>query len=247
MVLRSVIVEDESSSRDRLRRLLRNHEDVAVVVGEADSGPEAVRVIHQHEPDLVFLDVSLPGFDGFEVLTATEPAPSVIFTTAHDEHAVRAFRASAIDYLLKPIVPEELASALAKAVSIHSTRRSNQWDEVISAIRAARQQGLRRIACRVGDSTIFVTMDEVLYFRAELGYTTVKTATRELLIDTPLVELENRLDPSDFVRIHRNTLVNMSHVASLKRGLDGRLRVVLKNGCELESSRRYADNVRRWA
>jgi two-component system LytT family response regulator len=111
-------------------------------------------------------------------------------------------------------------------------------------MRALSDRGTRRIACRVGNSTSFVTTEEVQYFRADQGYTLVKAVGRELLVDTPLVELETRLDPADFVRIHRNTLVNLNHVASLKRLDGGGMTITLKDGTELSSSRRYAENLR---
>lgn len=242
-MLRALIVEDEPSSRDRLRRLLAVHADEVVVVAEADNGPEAVRLIDAHEPSVVFLDVSLPGLDGFEVLRAVKRPPAVIFTTAHDEFAVRAFRANAVDYLLKPIEPDQLATALGKVARTPAVT-GEPWSEVLSALKNIGDRRPRRIACRVGDSTIFVATDDVQYFMADQGYTVVKTASKELLVDTPLMELENRLDPSDFVRIHRSTLVNLNHVTSLKRSPAGRVKVVLKDGTELSSSRRYADNLR---
>jgi two-component system LytT family response regulator len=241
-MLRALIVEDEPSSRDRLRRLLASHATDIVIVAEADNGPEAVRLIDAHEPSVVFLDVSLPGLDGFEVLASVKRTPAVIFTTAHDEFAVRAFRTNAIDYLLKPIEPDQLAAAVGKVV--RASLPGSNWSEVLNALKTMGDRRTRRIACRIGDSTIFVATDEVQYFQADQGYTVVKTASKELLVDTPLMELESRLDPNDFVRIHRSTLVNMNHVTSLKRSLAGRVKVVLKDGTELSSSRRYADNLR---
>ncbi len=247
MALRTIIVEDEAASRERLRRLLEAHAGTLQVIAEADNGPEAVRLIAAEEPDLVFLDVSLPGFDGFEVLKAGNHGAAVIFTTAFDKYAVQAIRASAVDYLLKPIEPQELAAAVARVSQAQQRGPAPPLDQMLSVLRSSRQIGPRRLACRVGDSTFFVTLDEVLLFRAEQGYTTVRTSSREYLIDTPLVELENRLDPEDFVRIHRNSIVNMQHVASLKRLTDGRIKVILDEGSEIESSRRYSDNLRRWS
>jgi two-component system, LytTR family, response regulator len=247
MVLRAIVVEDEQASRDRLRRLLEPHVDTVIVVAEADNGVAAVEMIREHEPDLVLLDVSLPGLDGFEVLKALSDPPAVVFTTAYDEYAVRAFRANAVDYLLKPIEPEQLASAVAKVAALKPVRAPSGWQEVLAALRSTRERELKRIACRIGDSTVFVRVDEVEYFRADQGYTVVKSGSKELLIDTPLVELEERLDPADFVRVHRNTLVNMNYVASLRRLLDGRVKIVLKDGSEIASSRRYAENLRNWS
>ncbi len=247
MALRTVLVEDEPASRDRLRRLLAQHAPEVAIVAEADNGPAAVEIIREYEPDLVLLDVSLPGLDGFEVLGALSTRPAVIFTTAHDEHAVRAFRASAVDYLLKPIDAEQLASALAKVTTRESKKPPQGWTELLNALRTNRDRELKRVACRVGDSTVFVPLEEVQYFRADQGYTLVKSGAKELLIDTPLADLETRLNSTDFLRVHRNTLVNMNQVSSLRRLPDGRMKIVLKDGSELSSSRRYADNLRNWS
>lgn len=247
MPLRTIVVEDEPVSRDRMKRLLAEHKDQVVVVAEADSGPTAVELIREYEPDLVLLDVSLPGLDGFEVLAALTSRPAIVFTTGHDEHAVRAFRASATDYLLKPIVPSELAAAIDKASKQRSPSSQSDFKELLSALRVGQERAIKRVACRLGDSTVFMQVEDVQYFRADHGYTMVKSGTQELLIDTPLADLEARLDRADFLRVHRNTLVNMNHVTSLKRLPDGRMKVVMKDGSELSSSRRYADNLRNWS
>ncbi|HVJ17958.1 MAG TPA: LytTR family DNA-binding domain-containing protein [Polyangiaceae bacterium] len=247
MVLRTVLVEDEQASRDLMKRLLTKHKDTVVVVAEADNGPAAVETIREHEPDLVLLDVSLPGLDGFEVLAALTTKPAIVFTTGYDAYAVRAFRASATDYLLKPVDAEQLAAAIAKVLAQHSARAPHNFTELLSALRTGRERELKRVACRVGDSTVFVALEDVQYFRADHGYTMVKSGTQELLIDTPLADLESRLNPTDFLRVHRNTLVNMNQVSSLRRLPDGRMKIVLKDGSELSSSRRFADSLRNWS
>ena len=248
MVLRTVLVEDEAASCDRLKRLLAEHDNEISIVAEADNGPAAVEIIREYAPDLVLLDVSLPGLDGFEVLAALTTKPAIVFTTAHDEYAVRAFRASATDYLLKPIDPEHLAAAIAKVVAQRSSKAPQSFDELLNALRGGtRERELKRVACRVGDSTVFVPLEDVQYFRADHGYTMVKSGSQELLIDTPLADLEGRLNSTDFLRIHRNTLVNMNQVSSLRRLPDGRMKIVLRDGSELSSSRRYADNLRNWS
>ena len=246
-MLRTVLVEDEPASRDRLRRLLDRHGGELKLVAEAEDGASAVEVIREYEPDLVLLDISLPGMDGFEVLGAVSCRPAVVFTTAHDEYAARAFRANAVDYLLKPVDPEQLAAAIGKVLSLRSSALPKDWAAVVAALRNVRERELKRIPCRVGDSTVFVQVEEIQYFRADQGYTVIKCGAKELLIDTPLSELEGRLDANDFVRVHRNTLVNMNHVSCLRRQLDGRIKIILKDGDELSSSRRYADNLRNWS
>ena len=245
-MLRAVVVEDEKASRDRLRRLLDAHRGVLELVAEAASGPEAVNVVTEQKPDVVFLDISLPGFDGFGVLRSLTSNPAIVFTTAYDDFAVKAFRENAVDYLLKPIEPSELAAAISRLQSRCLSDSTMTANKLSLAPGSDKQHPLARIACRTGDFTIFVQPADVHYFRAEQGYTTVKTSQKELLIEMSLTELEARLDSGDFVRIHRNTLVNMNHVASLKRSYDGRVKLQLSDGSELSSSRRFAENLRRW-
>jgi DNA-binding LytR/AlgR family response regulator len=230
-MLRAVIVEDEPASRDRLRRLLGHHATTVSVVGEADSGPAAVEQIKDHRPDLVFLDISLPGFDGFDVLHEVVTNLKVIITTAHREHALRAFHARAVHYLLKPIGPEDLAEALSRIQQLDSS----------SAGEPAREP-LTRLLCRDGNLTHVVRVADVLFFKADQGYTAVQTENREYLTEESLSALERRVGDS-FTRVHRNAIVNVAHVTRLKHS-EGDLTMVLVNGMELPVSRRHAQALR---
>jgi two-component system LytT family response regulator len=227
--LRALIVEDEPGSRDRLRRLLAKHTQIEIV-GEADSGPRALEVIAEARPDLVFLDVSLPGFDGFALLDEIDVAIKVVFTTASADHAVRAFDAGAVHYLLKPIDPVQLEDAVARA----------QASELESS--ATTPPPLKRILCRDRDTTHVLHVDEILYMKADQGYTLVRTDPKEYLTSDSLGSLE-RIVGNTFARIHRNALVNIRQVKSL-RHLDGDVVVVLRTGIELAVSRRHAQVLR---
>jgi two-component system LytT family response regulator len=242
---RSVIVENEEHSRARLRRLLSDFDQEIEVVGEAADGPSAVEVIRSSQPDLLFLDIDLPGFNGFQILERLDYQPAVVFTTAFNEHALKAFDAFAIDYLLKPIETEAVARSLAKlrAMGFNHGQFSRALEQLLES---SGTRYLNRISCRVGDRTLLVKIGEVLYFQADNKYTSVHVASGEYLIDTPLVELEQRLNPRDFVRIHRSTLVSVAWIAEIRRSFDGRMRVVLRDSkdTELVASRSYADNLR---
>lgn len=242
---RSVIIENEEHSRARLRRLLSAFEPDLEIVGEAADGPSAVDIVRRSNPDLLFLDIDLPGFNGFQVLEALEQQPAVIFTTAHNEHALRAFDAFAIDYLLKPIQTDAIARALGKlrALGFNHVQLSSALEQLLET---SGSRYLSRVSCRIGDRTVLVKIGEVLYFQADNKYTSVQVASGEYLIDTPLVELEQRLNPREFVRIHRSTLVNVAWIAEIRRSYDGRLRVVLRDSknTELVASRSYTDNLR---
>ena len=242
---RSVIIENEEHSRARLRRLLSAFEPGLEIIGEAADGPSAVEVVRRSNPDLLFLDIDLPGFNGFQVLEALENQPAVIFTTAFNEHALRAFDAFAIDYLLKPIEADAVARALGKlrALGFNHAQLSSALEQLLET---SGTRYLSRVSCRVGDRTVLVKIGEVLFFQSDNKYTSVHVASGEYLIDTPLVELEQRLNPREFVRIHRSTLVNVAWIAEIRRSYDGRLRVLLRDSknTELVASRSYADNLR---
>ena len=242
---RSVLVENEEHSLARLRRLLQDFSHDVEIVGEAIDGPAAIELIQSLRPDLVFLDIDLPGLNGFEVLAALTEQPTVIFTTAFNQHALDAFRTHAIDYLLKPIDNEAMGRALEKlqAMRGHSALLSRAVDQLVSQLRP---NHLTRLPCRIGDRTVLVKIGEVHYFQSDNKYTSVHTAAREYLIDTPLVELERRLCPEDFIRIHRSTIVNVTWIAEIRRWFDGKLKVVLNdtNSTELVASRMYADRLR---
>lgn len=246
MKYRSVVIENEELSLRRLRRLLSQFPQEIEVIAQAMDGPSAVDTIRSSHPDLAFLDIDLPGFNAFEVLQRLDVQPIVIFTTAFNQHALDAFRTHAVDYLLKPIDVDSIRRALDKlrAIGFNQSRFSQAIQELLDSSRASRPA---RIACKVGDRTVLVKTGEILYFQADNKYTSVHTASREFLIDTPLVELEAQLDPKDFVRIHRSTLVNVSWIAEIQRWYDGKVKVLLQDSArtELVASRSYADNLRK--
>jgi DNA-binding LytR/AlgR family response regulator len=226
--LTALVVEDEQASRERLKRLLGKHPTRVEVIGEADNGIVAVDLALQLKPDVLFLDVSLPGFDGFDVLHQVPSETRVIFTTAHEEHAHRAFRANALDYLLKPIDPTQLDEALSR----------------VEQVLAARQNGdIVRLLCRDRDKTYVVDAAEVLFLRAEGGYTHVQTRGKYYLTNEPLSVFEKQL-ATTFVRVHRNTLVNVSHVSALRHN-EGEMTAILSSEHEVPVSRRHSQEFRR--
>ncbi len=242
---RSVLVENEERSLSRLRRLLADFPEHVEVVGEAQDGPTAIETIQAFKPDLVFLDIDLPGLNGFEVLEALAEQPAVIFTTAFNQHALDAFRAYAIDYLLKPIDTEAMGRALEKlqAMRGHAALLSRAVDHLVQELRPNYPP---RLHCRIGDTTVLVKTGEIHYFQSDNKYTSVHTANREYLIDTPLVELERKLNPGDFIRIHRACIVNIAWIAEIRRWYDGKSKVVLNDAArtELIASRMYADRLK---
>jgi two-component system response regulator AlgR len=234
--IRVLIVDDEPPARERLRRLLLDLEDVAVV-GEAGNGVEAVESCARLAPDVVLLDIRMPGMDGIEAarhLNALEEPPAVVFVTAHDEHALAAFEAQALGYLLKPVRQEKLARAIQRAARVAAPQ----------LLRAAEQSQLGRrrqqVCARLGDQLRLIPLEDVYYFAAGQKYVTVRHRGGSDLIDESLRALDAEFAP-DFVRIHRNSLVAVRHVGAVERSADGHYLVRLKDCNEtLPVSRRHA-------
>jgi two-component system, LytTR family, response regulator len=245
MKYRSILIEDEEHSRRRLRRLLADFPEDIEVVGEAEEGLRAVGMIRDLDPDLLFLDINLPGLDGFQVLANLSKQPAVIFTTASDQHALEAFKTFAVDYLLKPIDGDALRRSIEKLRSLgfHAGGLGSKLQGMAATLGNAY---LNRVICKVGDRMFVVKAQEIMCFQSDNKYTSVLTSAKRYLIDTPLVELEGRLDPKEFIRIHRSTLVSLSWIAEIRKSLDGKLKLVLldKPGTELPVSRMFAENLK---
>lgn len=240
--MRVLIVDDEPPARLRLRGLVEQH-DGAEVVGEAGDGAMALKLVAENNPDVVLLDIRMPGMDGLECgrkLAQLATPPAVIFTTAYDRFAIEAFEAQAIDYLVKPVRRERLQAALERA------RRPN------AAQRAALQTALpsdterrRQICARVRDTLKLIDVESVYYFRADQKYVTVRHSGGEVLIEDSLKSLEDEFD-GEFIRIHRNALVAVRAIDSLEKDDQGHFRVRVRDiGEALEVSRRLVPDVRR--
>ncbi len=243
----AVIVEDEEPSRQRLKRLLCVYSDTIEIIGEAGDGLKAVELISSLRPRLIFLDIKLPGIDGLQVLERLPYQPAVIFTSAYDKYALKAFQAIAIDYLLKPIDASMLEKAVNKLKMV-GFRQESLADKIEYLLNEKQSGPQNRIPLRVGDRIDLVSPDEILYFQSDNKYTMVKTCSKEYAIDTTLVELEQKLNPKKFVRIHRSTIVNMDWIAGMHKWFGGRLKVCLRDNpaTELVASRSYAAKLVTW-
>jgi len=232
--LRTVLVDDESPARALLREYLGAHPEVEIV-GECENGFVAAREIPRLAPELVFLDVQMPKLDGFEVLELIAPGPAVVFCTAYDEFALRAFEVHAVDYLLKPFGRERLAEALAR---VHA-RRGLQGPPPAALATTARAPGafVERIVVRDGAEVHVIAIDDVDLLEAQDDYVAIHAGKRQWLKQQPLGEIAQALDPARFVRVHRSWVVALDRIARIEpMGKDSRV-AVLRDGREVPVSR----------
>ena len=230
--LRAVIVDDEELARGFLREMLRAHPEIEIAA-ECANGFEAVKAIAETRPGLLFLDIQMPKLDGFEVLELIDPGPAVVFVTAYDQYAMRAFDAHAVDYLLKPFGAERFERALERAKSRLGEKLPPQ---LLSAVRgpAGRPQ---RMVVRDGTRVHVIPIDKLDYVEAQDDYVALHSAGRSYLKQQPIAEVEALLDPARFVRIHRSAIVNLERVARIEPyGKESRV-AVLGDGTQLPVSR----------
>jgi len=227
-MIRTLIVDDERLARSELRRLLAAHPEVEIV-GEAANAEDAVQQITALQPDLLLLDVQMPGGSGFDLLQALDAAPDVIFTTAFDQYALRAFEVNALDYLQKPIQAHRLASALQRAAQRLGGPAAPQL--------ASRPQ---KLFIKDGDHCWFVGLDQIRLFESEGNYTRVHFSAHQPLMLRSLNQLEQRLDPARFFRASRRHIVNLDYVTQMAPSESGGLSLTLEDGQSVDVSRRRA-------
>jgi two-component system LytT family response regulator len=217
--MRILIIDDEESGRERLRRMLSAHADI-VIAGEARDGVEAVQQIEALRPDLLFLDIEMPGLTGFEVLQALPPAvplPLVIFVTGYDQHALAAYDANALAYLLKPVEADRLAQAVSRARKLHGTPgEPARAGENILRVARETPRNLRQIVCRKRDRILLVPPEQILWFQVEDGLVKAHTAAETFWVNYQLNELEAGLDAALFFRARREVLVNLSCIKEIR-------------------------------
>jgi two-component system LytT family response regulator len=254
MKARTLIVDDEPLARVRMRSLLEKYSEDLEIIDEAGSGAQAISKINELTPDVVFLDIQMPDMDAFEVLKNVDEdvMPLIVFTTAYENFALRAYEENTVDYLLKPVDPERLEATMEKLRKrLPDIEATNQmpadfsWEKFRSLM-AMCDQYLQRIQVKIGDRILLVNVDEIIRFHSEEKYTTVYTPTNQYIIDTPLVDLEKKLDPRQFVRVHRAHLVAIDYIAEIRKSDMSRLNVVLrdKDRTQILVSRNFVKSVR---
>jgi len=244
--LRVLIVDDEPWARRRVVSLLGNESDVEIV-GEAGSGEEAVAGILELQPDLVFLDIQMDGMDGFDVIdvVGVDRMPMVVFATAFDNYAVRAFETHAVDYLLKPMERDRLLEALDRArreIGRDRNEPAQQLGALIAELRT-RSGYLKRIGVSSAGRISIVQVAEVSWFEAAGNYVKLHVGDREHLTRQTMKELQSRLDPEQFVRVHRSSIVNLDRVRELQPWFRGEQVLILDNDTRVTVGRRYRDEL----
>ncbi len=238
--MKAVIVEDERLARQELRRLLADHGDVEILA-EARNASEASEIVERLEPELIFLDIEMPGMSGIELLAEMADPPETIFTTAYSQYALRAIELNAVDYLMKPISPQRLCEALDR-VRMRMQQKAADLPVQVSAMSARKAPGvieepLRQFFVRDGEQCWLVAPREIRLLRSEGNYTRVCFGVHQPLVLRPLLRIEERLDPGIFFRVNRSELINLQWVQSIAPEGDG-LCITLRGGPEVAVSRR---------
>ncbi len=244
-MLRTIIVDDEPLARERLKRFLRDESDVEIVA-ECGNGNDAIEKIKELRPDLVFLDIQMPEKNGFDVIRALGPKliPTVIFVTAYDQYALKAFDVHALDYLLKPSTKERVHRAVGRARDHLSNGPKDSIDDrLIALIEDLKQEKryLDRLVVKSNGRVFFLKADEIDWIEAAGNYVKLHTGRDAHMIRETMNGIEGKLDPKKFIRIHRSTVVNIDRIKELHPMFSGDYAVILRDNTELSLSRNYRD------
>lgn len=249
MKVRTLIVDDMPLARRRINACLAAEPDIEVI-GECGNGREAIAAVKRQEPDLVFLDVQMPQVGGFDVIEAVgaERMPVVIFVTAYDEFALRAFEVNALDYLLKPFDEARLALAVGRARREVERRRAGETDErlrrLVEQVAARQRQYVTRLAVKSGGRAIILLVEDVNWIGAAGNYLELHVGRETHMLRERMGEFEGKLDPEKFVRVHRSTIVNVGRISHLRPLCNGDHEVFLRDGARLTASRTYFERLK---
>jgi len=241
-MIHAVVADDEVLARQKLRQLLRDDRDIEIV-GESATALETIELVRAANPELLFLDIQMPGMDGFDVLGALTseketPAPQVIFTTAFDQYAVRAFEVNAVDYLLKPFTRERLRAAIQRI-----REQSQEPARDLNSVNGTTGQGIdgytNRIVFKSRGRILFLSVSDLRWIGAEGNYVRLCTATENHLLRETMAHVEERLDPREFLRVHRSFIVNLKFVKEVRRDAEGDSVVVMDNGQKVALGRSF--------
>ena len=248
MPLTVLLVDDEPLAREGLRILLARDPDIGAIQ-DAKNGHEAVALIREARPDLVFLDVQMPEMDGFDAVREVGPEgmPAVVFVTAHDQYAIQAFEINAIDYLLKPVTEDRFAKALARVKArLAASTGGDTNRQILSLLEtiASPTRYLKRLAVRTAGKTILVDAADIDWIEAAENYVQLHTSGGSHLLHVTMSTLEKSLDPGIFLRIHRSVIVNVTRIRELQPVMHGEYAITLAGGARLQSGRNYSEKLK---
>ncbi len=242
-MIRAVLVDDEPPARRKLRHLLSSEADFTVI-GEAGSGAEAVDLLNRLQPDLAFLDVQLPDCTGFDVLESLDTRDSlqIVFVTAHDDFALKAFEVHAVDYLLKPVEPSRFAQSLGRIRKVfaagNTSHLASRLDALVATLRSDPAYA-RRLLIQENDRSFFLEVTRIDWIEAARNYACIHSGDRTYIVRSTLDAITAKLDPAVFRRINRSEVVNVDRIAEVRSWFHGDQKIILKSGAELNWSRRY--------
>ena len=239
MNFKTLIVDDEPLARERLIRLLQDYNEEIDITAQAANGNEALEMLRNEQFDLVFLDIQMPGMTGLELLKRLQNPPMIIFTTAFDQYAVKAFEENAIDYLLKPIERDRLKKTIEKLKRLKENKNDYLQHQLKAILESVQRPLSKKFPVKVGDSVIFLEYGDIYYFRAEEKIVTVNTHEDEYICSETLTQLEKKLPADIFVRCHRSAIVNINKIKKVQRWFAGKYRIIMtdKRKSELPLSR----------
>lgn len=239
-----LIIDDEKLARELLHEYLEGYPEIEVI-GECAKGNEAVEKINKLKPDLIFLDVQMPGMNGFDVLEEIDHEPYVIFTTAYDQYAIKAFEKNAVDYLLKPLDEERFRIAVNRALK-RKTADTGSIEELLRSIKSDRGKNFEsHIFVQKSEKLFNLPVEEIVYLEASGDYTVITTKNDQFVSSSGIGKLEEIMDPDTFIRVHRSTIINLNCLKEIERHFNGGMIVKMQSGKSFPVSRTYAKLIRK--
>lgn len=240
-----LIIDDEKLARELLREYLEAYPQIEII-GECSKGTEAVEQINKLKPDLIFLDVQMPGMSGFDVLDEIEHEPYVIFATAYDQYAIKAFERNAVDYLLKPLDQERFRLALERALK-RKTVEAGNLEDLLGSLRQVPQRTSfdSHLFVQKSEKLFNLPVEEIVYLEASGDYTVISTKNDQFVSSSGIGKLEELMNPEMFIRVHRSTIVNVNYMKEIERHFNGGMIVKMQNGKSFPVSRTYAKVIRK--
>ena len=240
---KTIVIDDEQLARQRIKRLLSQYDEIEIVA-EAENGAEGLVLINEHHPDLIFLDIEMPILNGFEMLAKLNAPPKVVFVTAYDQYAIKAFEEGSIDYLLKPIELERLDKTIKKLKQTNLAANQVSIEELVRQIQGKKE--IKTLTVKLGDKILLIKLADIVHVQAEDKYVFLHTVDgKKHLTDYTLSILEDKL-PEEFLRIHRSEIINTEYIKEIRKGFNGALIFVLNNATEtrVTSSRSNSEALR---